>query len=522
MASATIVLEAYIGGAWVSLAADTVMSTGLEISYGIQGAGPLDRVAGSGTCSFSLDNSVRNSGGVNGYYTPGHTNQRSGWEIGVPIRFKATFDSTTYYKFSGTLISVTPTAGQYRKRLVACSAVDWMDEAARSRVKNIDIATDQRSDQLVTTLVEDAVTKQPPATSFATGQSTFAYAFDNLSDAQTTVLRALADVVISELGYLYVKGDTTQGGTLTFEDRHTRPKKGAASADFNETMAQLDVARSRQDLINRVYVVVHPRTIAGSASALYELTTTQTVPSIPPLETINILAPFKEASINAYRVAGQSLITPVSGTDWIANTAADGSGSNITSDVAVTLANTSANSVEFQIVNNHATSTAYLTTLQIRGTQVRDTTETILTASDSASQTSYGEIDTRINMIYESNAGEFGNEIAKWILNIYKDPRNVIQSMTVIGNSSDALMTQVLAREPGDKITLTESMTGISSTGGSGAEIGFFINGVDLNIAAGGIITATWTLAPAEQQAAWILNQVGASEIGITTNLGFA
>jgi hypothetical protein len=521
MASATLALEAYLGGAWVALTSDVILSNNLNIDYGIKGAGPLDRIAGSGTCSFTLNNSVTNSGTANGYYTPGHTNQKSNWELGVLIRFHATFGGTTYYKFYGTLIEVVPSPGSSRLRIVECTAVDWMDEAARSKVKNIDIQTNRRSDLLAKELVEDSVSKQPRAATYATGQSTFDFAFDNLSDAQTTVLRALSDVVVSELGYMYVKGDTAGGGTLVFEDRHSRPKKGAASATFNETMVSLEVSRSRGDLINRVYVAVHPRTIAGSATALYELTTTELSPEIPAGNTITLIAPFREASINAYRVAGQSLVTPVAGTDWIANTAADGSGSVITSDVAVTLANTSANSVEFQVVNN-GTVTAYLTTLQVRGTQVSDTTDTLMSASDSASQTSYGEIDTRINMVYESKAGEFGNEIAKWILNIYKDPRNVIQNMSIIANSSDALMTQALAREPGDKITLTESMTAIAATGASGAEIGFFINGVSMSIQPGGIINTSWVLAPADQQAAWILNQVGASELGITTNLGFA
>lgn len=521
MASATLALEAYLGGAWVALTSDVIISSGLNIDYGIQGAGPLNRIAGSGTCTFTLNNSVTNSGGVNGYYTPGHTNQKSNWDLGVVIRFHATFGGTTYYKFYGTLIDVIPTAGSSRSRVVECTAVDWMDEAARSKVKNLDIQTNRRSDLLAKELVEESVSRQPRAATYATGQSTFDFAFDNLSDAQTTVLRALSDVTISELGFLYIKGDTSGGGTLVFEDRHTRPKKGEASASFNETMVSLNVSRSRSDLINRVYVVVHPRTIAGSATALYELTTTELSPEIPADFTINIIAPFREASINAYRVAGQSLVEPLLGTDWIANTAADGSGSNVTGDVEVTLVNTSANSVEFQIVNN-GTVTAYLTTLQVRGTQVSDTTDTIVSASDSSSQTSFGEIDTRIDMVYESKAGEFGNEIAKWILNTYKDPRNVIQSMTIIGNSSDALMTQVLAREPGDKITLTESMTGISATGAGGTEIGYFINGVSMLVRPGGIITASWVLAPAEQQAAWILQQVGASELDVTTVLGFA
>ena len=83
-------------------------------------------------------------------------------------------------------------------------------------------------------------------------------------------------------------------------------------------------------------------------------------------------------------------------------------------------------------------------------------------------------------------------------------------------------MTQSLVREPGDKITVSETVTGLAATGGSGAEIGYFINGVSMTIRPGGIINTSWVLAPAEQQAAWVLNQVGASEMGISTSLGFA
>jgi hypothetical protein len=522
--SATVVMQCELagaGGGWTDITADTRIDVqALEINYGISGSGPLDRVATTGTMTWAMNNSASNSGGVTGYYTPGHANARAGWDIGIGVRCKITYGGSDYYKGVGTLISVIPDAGQYRRRAVICTAVDWMDEAARTRIRGIAIQTNQRSDQLISTVVSNSVTRQPAATSYNTGQSTFAIALDNMNDTQTPVLRALADITISELGYLYVKGGTT-GGVLKFEDRHARPKFGAAVGSFDETMIALSVNRSRGDIINRVYVVVHPRTTASEESVLYELTTTDSVPSIDPGVTIQITAPFREASIKSYRVAGTSVVTPVSGTDWIANTASDGSGSVITGDVAVTLATTAANAVTFQIVNNGLV-TAHLTTLQVRGTEVADISDTVMAAADSSSATTYGEIDARVDMRYESNAGEFASDIAKWILNTYKDPRYVIRQMTIVGSSSNYLMTQAVAREPGDKITLAESMTGIAETGGSSAEIGYFINGCRFSVRPGGIVRATWVLSPAEQQNFWILQQVGASELGISTTLGFA
>jgi hypothetical protein len=516
----TVVIEVTLGGVVTDVTADVNNASPIQIDYGISGNGPLDRIAQTGTMSFSLNNAANNSGGVVGYYSPGHANARSGWDLGSLCKLKLTYGGTTYFKFVGNLVSIEPDAGSYGRRSVACIAVDWMDEAARAKVKDVTIETGKRSDELISLLVVESVSKQPTATSFNTGQSTFEYAFDNLLDAQTSVLRALSDCVTSELGYLYVKGDTTQGGTLKFEDRHARPKYGAADASFDNSMMGLRVKRVRSDIINRVYVVVHPRTVDTSDSVLYELTSTASVPLISAGVTVEIIAPFKEASINAYRIAGSEIVTPVSGTDWIANTESDGSGTNITSDVAVTHSNVSANSVTFSIVNN-ATVAAFITTLQVRGKALKDITETLFSATNASSQTTYGENDVRIPMIYESNTGSYASEIASWILNTTKDARYVVSEFMLASNSSDALMTQSLAREPGDKIAIAESVTGIAATSGD-AQIGYFINGVSMTIVPGGIISTSWTLAPADQQSVWILNQVGASEMGVSTNLGFA
>ena len=511
-----------IGGIVTNITADIILGdSDVELSYGVGGTGPLDRVAQTGTLNFLLDNSSTNTHGAQGAYSPGHTNSLAGWDIGNMIELRITYSGTTYYKFTGTLISVQPAAGQYQSQTVSCQAVDWIDEAAISKVKGVTVQSNKRSDELIKELVDNAVTVPPKSTSYAEGQSTFVTAFDNLLDAQTSVLRALYDCVVSELGYLYIKGDTTSGGVLTFEDRHHRPKTGAASGTFSNTMTGLDVSRGRDGIINTVYVVVHPRTTDGSTSVLYELTTTGSTPSIPPLSTITINCPYREASINAYRVAAQTIESLLSGTDWIANSIADGSGTNLTADVTVTVKTQAANAVDLEITNNNITSTAYLTTLQIRGTAIRDVTDTVMSASDDLSMNKYGERDSRIDMKYESNAGEYGNEIANWILNIYKDPRYVVSGFQIASNTSDYMMTQSLAREPGDKIIFAETMTGITTTDG-GVEVGYFVNGVRMTIAPGGIITTEWILAPATATQAWVLDQVSSSELGLTTNLGFA
>jgi hypothetical protein len=532
----TVTLYATLGSAETNLTADVLLGTqSMNCSYGIKGAGPLNRVAQTGTLVFSLNNSVTNSGGVQGYYTPGHANARANWDIGVIIYVGMVYDGTTYVKFYGSVNSIRPDAGEFRRQTVTVTCTDWMDEAAVSKLKEIAVQSDERSSALVNTIVINSVGRQPLNKSLATGISTFAYALDNFNDTKTTVMRALADATMSEMGFLYIKGAAVttgtvanSGGILTFESRHTRPLSGDPVYTFDETMVAMNMRRSRQDVFNQTFVTVHPRTLDTAATVLWELTTTEVVPSIPHSSTITMIAEFTEkivtdvnfgASTSTHargsQIASTNLTTPVSGTDWIANAAADGSGASMTSDIAMTISITGANTALLQFVNS-GSNTAYLTTVQLRGIALRDDSATTLSQKDATSITAYGEQDVRIDMPYESDVN-VGLGIAQWQNAINADARNTVPSITILGNKTSALLTQTLAREPGDKIGLVESMTGILGSGN-----GFFINGVDWSLGPGSIFTVRWSLVPADWAIGdrWILDQVGASELGDTTILG--
>lgn len=511
--TATIAIEANLGAGWVNVRADTLLGVEpAEAEYGIRGGGALDRVASTGTLSFAMNNDTTNSAGLAGYYTPGHANVRVGWEIGIPIRLAITYAGTTYYKFRGTLVSVQPDAGQYGRAAVLCVAHDWMDEAAIAFVKDTAVQINQRSDQLINTIVTQTIGRQPAATSYATGKSTFAFAMDNLSDVRTRALRALADVVMAEVGYLYVKGDTTQGGTLTFEDRHAR-QTASLAATFTETMYALDAVRTRDDIQNHVVAMVHPRKLdAAATTVLYELTPTETTPALAPGETKALSVFYREASGRYVRIGGDSIVTPVASTDYLGNSQADGLGVNLTSSLSLVFASTS-NSATLTFTNNHASSTIYLTLLQVRGKALQDRYELAVEAEDAASISAYGEHDLVYDMIFEDREN-VAKDIANWFISLYGSPVLSVSTIAIHANQTPTLMTQALAREPGDKIALTESLTAQSART-------HFINGVRLSVRAGDILDVAWTLAPAGQVDAWILGTVGRSELGTTTILGF-
>tara|TARA_Y100000310_G_C20441752_1_gene696462 strand:- start:17 stop:814 length:798 start_codon:yes stop_codon:yes gene_type:complete len=262
---------------------------------------------------------------------------------------------------------------------------------------------------------------------------------------------------------------------------------------------------------------------------LWELTSTEVVPSVEAGVTTSIIAGFTEnivtgvnfgaSTLTAARgsqIATTNLTTPVSGTDWIANTASDGSGSVITSDVAVTIATTAANTATLQIVNN-GTVTAYLTTLQVRGIAIKDDTVTTVDDSSASSITTYGEQDVRIDMPYESDP-VLALEIAKWQNAATDSARYVVRSVEFLANSSTTLMEQSLLREPGDKIGIDETMTGLDDDLAAGE---FFIQGVSFTLSSGSVLKVKWNLKPADQSGVWLLGIVGASELGETTTLSW-
>src|SRR3990167_422993 len=207
-------------GAWTAVTADLRLNPNPVCTYGIGGNGPTDRMASTGSLAFGIDNSEGNSVGLVGYYSPGHANVRSGFELGIKVRLSLARAGTTYYKFVGRIVAINPVPGASGPRITLCSAVDWMDESARYKLTGIATQTIQRSDELIDT-IETAMVKGAEATSYDAAQLEYLYALDDVRDEDTTALSALNRCVMSDLGILVLRGDTTQGGTLKYYDRRT-------------------------------------------------------------------------------------------------------------------------------------------------------------------------------------------------------------------------------------------------------------------------------------------------------------
>ena len=497
-------------GAWTDVAADLRYEPSPRAHYGIPGAGPQDRVADVGTFSFALDNSERNSAALVGYYSPGHANARVGFDVGIGVRLALTYSGSTFYKFRGTLDEIVPQGGKNGRKLTQCAAVDWMDEAVRRKTERIATQFDQRGNQLIATMVA-AMTRKPAASSLATGQDRFPFAFDNTPDETTSVMRMFQLIAQAELGFIYLKGDTATGGVLTFQDRHARPQSGSAVVTLDETMVALTPRRARDKVFNRVRVSVHPRRTDASACILYNL---RGAPLVRAGQTRELAGFYVDrvpgASATDSRIGAFTTCTLVQTTDYLFNSASNGTGANLTANLTVG-ASFGANAHFISLTNTGGTD-GYVTYLQVRGRGLYDYEPLTLEARDANSSGCYGDSVLEYDMKLQ-NSDTIGQDAADYLLSVWKDPVTRIETVEFVANGSDDLMLAALRREISDRITVAETVSGVNRD--------YFIQAVNLQLLEKNRLVVGWTVMPTDPYQAWTIGVVGSTELGQTTILGY-
>jgi len=188
--------------------------------------------------------------------------------------------------------------------------------------------------------------------------------------------------------------------------------------------------------------------------------------------------------------------------------ASDGSGTNLTANFSVTP--TKFAQTCKLVIANGADIPGYITFLQVRGTEYAPDETITLTASDATSQTAYQlrilEVDAKL-----MDDPAQGQDYVNYLVSKWKDPQARI-SMS-IANGSDALLTQILARELSDRITVTSARLSMTTQD-------FYINAMEHSVEQGGNIhRVTWTLSKVgEEGEFWVL---GSSTLGETTRLGY-
>ena len=562
---------------WTDLTPDVLASEGLRIHYGITGDKPLDVTAGTGECGFTLlglkysfhhadaltgftfgagirvvmyrttdtaqsVSSITRSGSTatvttsssHGYSTDDWVTIAGAAEAGYDGKaFQVTVTAATTFTYSvgtltpatpasgtitarlgyvkhwGKLRSANPNPGAYRAHTVRVVSYDRIRDLAETKVRAIDVAIDKTESELLTLMLDSLpATAQPLRRSFATGVDTFPYAFDELENG-APALTIAKRIAVSAFATIHMKGDAT----LVLQSRDTR-SSGASVYTFDETMTGLTTASSVDELVNNVTTTIHPRTIDAAATTVIA-STTGTPVAVSAGETLTLYLTYRNPTDERTLIGGTAIVNCTAVTDFLANASADGSGANTTSDLTITT--TAYASTAKLAIANSGTVTSHLVNAsgaafcQLRGKGIYQLSSQ---SFEAVSAQPYGDKAISIDLGYQSSPGD-AQSYALVVENAYNDqPSAQLQSLTIVGNSSDNLLQQVLAREPGDVISITESTVGASS-------LDMVIQSVTLDVTAGPWVTCTYGLAPATLAAIWLLGTTGRSELDETTILGW-
>jgi len=500
-------IEMDFGAGWVDVSADVVSQ--ITASWGIHGSSPKQRVADPGTLRFRLDNSAQNSGGLVGYYAPGHPNVRSGFDIRTPVRYVLSHDFFgDRVKWVGTVASVRVSAGLAQTADVSCS--DWLEDAARSRLTSVAVQTDVQSDDLFQTVVASAAKQPPGGTIVGTGSDIYAYALDDVQDEKTTLLEVIQRLMLSEFGICH-----ESAGVLHFEGRKARAGGGSVkfALDEDRQIVSLVLESGRDDIINRVQVIVHPRRRdAAATTVLFNL---GSAVEIPRGTSITINCPYRDPNQQAQRVGGVDMVSPVANTDYTFTANKDGTGADYTSQLSVSYVGTPGGNSATVIATNAGPADGWIPAngLQLRGRGLYNFEPVIADYGDNDSINAFGEGVLGYDMPFQSSTAN-ANDLALFLLALNKDPKPRAQKVTFVANWSEDELQQAFNLEISDRVSIT------SPTAGLDAEP-YFINGFTFVSHPSGLTTVTLDLAPVNTASYWQLEVPGHTELDETTVLGY-
>lgn len=537
-------IEVYIGSAWVDITAD-VFPASVRWNRGAMGNGPLDRVGSPGYMRFSLDNSSDNSAGLEGRYSPQHTNVLTGWTSGIKVRLCFTFETLPYYKFFGKIKpdGIQVESGSYGSRRVHVTAHDWMAQAGEHELHLMTLAENQTIEQVVPLILAN-MPVAPLATNYETGTSTFPTVFDTVR-SRTTANAEFLKLALSELGAIYVIGDRTGGETLRVEGQLTRSLMsasdvGVTTAESGFLLAEdgtyllaedgtriiLDqvqtAAFTGADLLlgtsipfgravyNRVEVITYPRKVDAAATTI--LWTLQKSFKIEAGATKSgYTCRYRDPSGGASYVNGRDMVAPVATTHYTASANEDGTGANLTPDLSVT-AIYGTEAVEYELENTGATDLwVQLLKAVGKGIYIYDAVRVVY--NDAASQLIHGVRALTVDMRYQEDPA-VGELFAVTILGRQADPDYTVDRAIIIANKNSISMMGFLQLEPGRRLSLSEDVTGIDRD--------FFVQGYEAEIIGmhNGTPVVQWMPVLQWAGASSGLWVIGTSALGANTTLG--
>ena len=479
---------------------------GITCSFGRDRASQLTGRAKAGKLTATLDNR-------SGDYNPVNSDSPIYGNIlpGRPVRLLGT--STTQSDqaiWQGYLTRVTPQVFLGGDATAILEATGPLGQINLDQIE-VAMVTSQRTDQVVDDILDAAGWGAGSGyRTLDTGKTTISRYWKS----QSYAVPALQEVESTEGGFIREGKD----GKIVFDNRHHRLAGVGLTSQATYSDAS-GAARVYSGLImddplphifNQFSTEVQGCTTA-SVAVLWTLSESgASSPSIAPGVARTWIARYPTtASANTAR--GVALWTTTAATtDMLANTAADGSGTNVSASIGISVSKSS-ETMSITLTNN-TSATAYVTKLQARGTGITADDPASIKQEDATSQTAFGKRTWPSKTKFIPDTDE-ALDWADFNLSIYKDPTAVLR-MTYFANRDTNAINEMLDRDISERVTVVAENTADLSI-----DRDFFIESVQHKIDANRLHQVTYLLSDAVQFSDfWVLNT---SALGTSTRLAY-
>jgi hypothetical protein len=479
---------------------------GITCSFGRDRASQLTGRSKAGKLTVILDNR-------SGDYNPFNSDSPIYGNIlpGRPVRLLGT--STTQSDqaiWQGFLTRITPRVFLGGDATAVLEATGPLGQVNLDQIE-VPMVTSQRTDQVIDDILD--------AAGWGAGSG-----YRTLDTGKTTVTRywksatytvqALQEIESTEGGFIRESKD----GKIVFDNRHHRlAGVGLTSqATYSDASgaARVYSRLSQDDPLPHIFNIFETEVqtyTTGSVAVLWTLSESgASSPSISPgvARTWTARYPTSATANNARGV--NAWTTTASTTDMTANSAADGSGTNMTSDVGISVSKSS-ETMAVTLTNNGSVP-AYITKLQARGTGITADDPATINQEDATSKTSFGKRTWPARTKFIPDTDE-ALDWADFNLSVYKDPTAVLR-MSYFANRDTNAINEMLDRDISERVTVVAA-----NTADLAINRDFFIESVQHKIDANRLHQVTYLLSDAVQFSDfWVLNT---SALGTSTRLAY-
>lgn len=338
---------------------------------------------------------------------------------GKKIKLTVSFDGTSNAVITGKIADIVPMNTSPRQIMIR--VVDGM-QVLTDRDVTVVLDTNRRIDEAIGDVLDAADWPTLWGRALDNTPDYLPYWWADAVNART-LLRDLAD---ASLGQFYVAAT----GQATFRRRYRADSPVVSLQEVN-LGKEISIEQPWDVIFNRITIACRPRAVQ-SESELWSLVD---VPYISAGGTFSVWARF---TYNGEYVPALSVVDPVATTDYIANSSKDGSGTDLTSDLNVTITKF-AESAKLEFENTGAGG-IYLTVARLRGSAIAVLADSQVISENTSSQALYDLRDFKLDNDWlqdVNRTAEFAGYLSTLLPAPSEYPRITLQSQPAYQFSLD-------------------------------------------------------------------------------------